>query len=48
MKVKCVVCEKWEHLKKMNVIYRKRGPAYYCKKKLCQEQFIKDAGDRPD
>lgn len=44
--MKCFICGKKG--KKMNGIYGKYGMKYYCKKKLCQQRFIEDAGDPPD
>lgn len=46
--VECSVCSKKDFPKKMNGIYGKYGHKYYCKKKLCQQRFIEDAGDPPD
>lgn len=48
MRAKCVICGKWDHPNKMNGIYRKGGTHYYCKKKLCQEILIRDAGELPE
>ena len=46
--IECCVCGKKDFPNKMNGILNKYGHKYYCKKKLCQQRFIEDAGEIPD